>query len=179
MASGPLTSVFSSLMQRTCAYVALFSFGLDAKGLGQTHLNLSYNLIGGPIYQSGALFSFADSPETITFRVGVSFVSADQACANAEAEVGSSTFEEIQATAVGLWNERLKKVEIDIPNTPPNITEMLYTSLYRTSLTPVRLPQWRPVCLTNLQLTQNNATGETQGPFKDTKAYYFDSLYCR
>ncbi|KAF9016825.1 hypothetical protein BDZ89DRAFT_930413, partial [Hymenopellis radicata] len=135
-------------------------YGLDAKGLGQTHLNLSVNLIGGPIYQSGALFSFADNPESLTFRVGVSFVSADQACANAEEEVGHATFDHVLGNAVDLWNERLKKVEIDIPNTPQNITEMLYSSLYRASLTP------------------NNATGETQGAFADTSAYYFDSLYC-
>lgn len=118
----------------------MYSFGLDAKGLGQTHLNLSVNLIGGPIYQSGALFSFADDPESLTFRVGVSFKSADQACANAEEEVGDATFDEVLGNAVDLWNERLKKVEIDIPNTPQNITEMLYSSLYRASLTPVRAP---------------------------------------
>lgn len=27
--------------------------------------------------------------------------------------------------------------------------------------------------------TQNNATGEGQGPFANTTAPYFDSLYCR
>ncbi len=111
---------------------------MDAKGLGQTHLDLSVNLIGGPIYQSGAFFSFADTPEKIQFRVGVSFVSTEQACANAESEIGSSSFDNILARAKALWNEKLSKVEIDIANTPANITEMLYSSLYRASLTPVR-----------------------------------------
>ncbi|KAJ7282859.1 glycoside hydrolase family 92 protein [Mycena rebaudengoi] len=124
-------------------------FGLDAKGLGQTHLNLTLNLIGG-VYQSGALFSYDGNPKQINIRVGVSFVSTDQACANAESEVGSSTFEEIQAQAKALWNEKLSKIEID----------MLYSSLYRASLTP------------------NNATGETQGLFAGTTSFYFDSLYC-
>ncbi|KAK0242060.1 glycoside hydrolase family 92 protein [Armillaria nabsnona] len=135
-------------------------YGMDAKGLGQTHLNLSVNLIGGPIYQSGAFFSFADTPEKIQFRVGVSFVSTEQACANAESEIGSSSFDNILAQAKALWNEKLSKVEIDIANTPANITEMLYSSLYRASLTP------------------NNATGEGQGLFAGTSSYYFDSLYC-
>ncbi|KAH9484970.1 putative secreted glycosidase [Psilocybe cubensis] len=133
--------------------------GLDAKGLGQTHLNLSVNLIGG-VYQSGALFSFDNKPQTVNIRVGVSFRSEDQACANAESEVGDSTFEEIQAAAKALWQEKLSKIEIDVPNTPANVTEMLYSSLYRASLTP------------------NNATGETQGVFADTTSFYFDSLYC-
>ncbi|KAI0063500.1 glycoside hydrolase family 92 protein [Artomyces pyxidatus] len=134
-------------------------YGLDAKGLGQTHLNLSVDLIGG-VYESGALFSFAGEPETVILRVGVSFRSADQACANAESEVGTSTFEEIQAQSVALWNERLSKIEIDVANTPPNVTELLYSSLYRGALTP------------------NNATDETQGVFENTTSFYFDSLYC-
>ncbi|KAJ6521933.1 glycoside hydrolase family 92 protein [Mycena vulgaris] len=135
------------------------SFGLDAKGLGQTHLNLTINLIGG-VYQSGALFSFDGTPKQVNIRVGVSFVSTDQACANAESEVGSASFEEIHAQAKALWNEKLSKIEIDVPNTPPNVTELLYSSLYRSSLTP------------------NNATGETQGLFEGTSSFYFDSLYC-
>jgi putative alpha-1,2-mannosidase len=112
-------------------------FGLDAKGLGQTHLNLSLNLIGG-VYQSGALFSYAGRPKQVNIRVGVSFRSAEQACANAESEIGSSSFDDIVAKAKALWQEKLSKIEIDIGNTPANITEMLYSSLYRASLTPVR-----------------------------------------
>ncbi|KAK7052309.1 glycoside hydrolase family 92 protein [Favolaschia claudopus] len=135
------------------------NFGLDAKGLGQTHLNLTLNLIGG-VYQSGALFSFDNTPAQVNLRVGVSFVSTDQACANAESEVGSSSFEDIHEAAKALWNEKLSKIEIDVPNTPENVTEMLYSSLYRAALTP------------------NNATGETQGLFADTSSFYFDSLYC-
>ncbi|KAJ7105408.1 glycoside hydrolase family 92 protein [Mycena crocata] len=135
------------------------NFGLDAKGLGQTHLNLTLNLIGG-VYQSGALFSFDGNPKQVNIRVGISFVSTDQACANAESEVGSASFEEIEAQAKVLWNEKLSKIEIDVPNTPANVTEMLYSSLYRASLTP------------------NNATGETQGLFAGTSSFYFDSLYC-
>ncbi|KAG5729574.1 hypothetical protein E4T56_gene5159, partial [Termitomyces sp. T112] len=88
------------------------NFGLDAKGLGQTHLNLSINLIGG-VYQSGALFSYdvdqSAKPEII-LRVGVSFASADQACANAESEVGDATFEEVMANAKAQWQEKLNKV---------------------------------------------------------------------
>ncbi|TFK44237.1 glycoside hydrolase family 92 protein [Crucibulum laeve] len=133
--------------------------GLDAKGLGLTHLNLTLNLIGG-IYQSGALFSYEDQSTPINIRVGVSFRSTDQACANAESEIGTASFEDIQGRAKVLWQEKLSKIEIDVPNTPANVTEMLYSSLYRSSLTP------------------NNATGETQGVFADTTHPYFDSLYC-
>ncbi|KAL0956653.1 hypothetical protein HGRIS_002785 [Hohenbuehelia grisea] len=135
------------------------AFGLDAKGPGQTHLNLSLNLIGG-VYESGALFSFANQPKQVNLRVGVSFVSTDQACANAKSEIGSASFDEIHERARTLWNEKLSKIEIDVGGTPANVTEMLYSSLYRASLTP------------------NNATGEAQGLFANTKSFYFDSLYC-
>lgn len=114
------------------------SFGLDAKGQGLTHLNLSIDLIGGNPYQSGALFSFADNPEQVNIRVGVSFVSADQACENAETEVGTSSFEDIMNQSKALWQDKLSRIELDIANTPPNITELFYTSFYRSFLTPVR-----------------------------------------
>jgi putative alpha-1,2-mannosidase len=129
-------------------------------GLGQTHLNLSVNLIGGPPYQSGALFSYANTPSQVNIRVGVSFVSAEQACTNAESEVGSATFEEIRQRSVSLWNEKLGKIEINVGQTDPNVTELLYSSVYRAALTP------------------NNATGEGQGLFANTSSPYFDSLYC-
>ncbi|KAL1694850.1 glycoside hydrolase family 92 protein [Schizophyllum commune] len=139
------------------------NYGLDAKGLHQTHLNLTRSLIGDH-YESGALFSFATPTSTstapqITLRVGVSFVSADQACANAESEIGNKSFDEVWAEARGLWNEKLGRIEIDVGGTPPNVTEMLYSSLYRANLTP------------------NNATGETQGKYAGTSSYYFDSFY--
>lgn len=129
-------------------------------GLGLTHVNLTKNLIGGNPYESGALFSYANNPAEINIRVGVSFVSVEQACANAETEIGNSTFEEIRQQSVDLWNEKLSKLEIDVGSTNPNVTEMLYSSMYRSFLTP------------------NNATGEGQGLFANTTSPYFDSLYC-
>ena len=102
-----------------------------------THLNLSRNLIGGDPYQSGALFSYKNNPETVIIRVGVSFVSTQQACENAENEVGTSSFEDIVNQSKALWQDKLSRIEIDVANTPANVTEMLYSSLYRSFLTPV------------------------------------------
>lgn len=73
----------------------------------------------------------------MNIRVGVSFLSEDQACANAEEEVGNAPFEDILAKAKMLWQEKLSKIEIDVGGTLPNVTEMFYSSLYRASLTPV------------------------------------------
>ena len=87
--------------------------------------------------ESGALFSLAGNPTQATIRVGVSFLSEQQACANAESEIGTAPFDQIQAQSKTLWNERLGRIEIDVSHTPPNVTELLYSSLYRASLTPV------------------------------------------
>jgi len=73
--------------------------GADAKEKGLTSLDLSINLIGSQPYQSGALVSCADDPTEIIIRVGVSFTSAGQACADAELEVGTVTFETIHERA--------------------------------------------------------------------------------
>ena len=67
----------------------------------------------------------------------MSFVSAEQACQNAENEVGTSSFDQIHEQARGLWQEKLSRIELDVANTPANVTEMFYSSLYRSFLTPV------------------------------------------
>ncbi|KAF8502129.1 glycoside hydrolase family 92 protein [Russula emetica] len=128
------------------------SNGLVARGLGETQLRLPGSLIGD-VMESGALFSFTGSPTQVIIRVGVSFLSEEQACANAESEIGTATFDQIQAQSKTLWNERLSRIEIDVPHTPPNVTELLYTSLYRAS-----------------RGARN---------FLGTTSFYFDSLYCR
>jgi putative alpha-1,2-mannosidase len=107
--------------------------GIVTRDLGETHL-----VIGDAI-ESGALFSFAGTPTEVIIRVGISFVSGDQACANAASEIGTATFDEIQAQSKALWNEMLSRIEIVVPRTPPDVTELLYSSLYRASLTPVSL----------------------------------------
>ncbi|KAF8318019.1 glycoside hydrolase family 92 protein [Clavulina sp. PMI_390] len=142
------------------------NYGMDTKEMGLTHLNLSVNLIGSSPYQAGAVVSIlptdydTSKETTVTLRVGVSFVSAGQACANLNEEIGTYSFEDVEAASKALWNEKLGKVEIDIANTHPNVTELLYSSIYRSFLTP------------------NNATGETNGLFAGTTSPYFDSLYC-
>ncbi|ESK84677.1 glycoside hydrolase family 92 protein [Moniliophthora roreri MCA 2997] len=118
----------------------------------------------GDGFEAGALISYKGTPQNITWRVGVSFVSAERACANLDSEVGSSSFKDIVSKSKALWNDKLRKIELDIPNTPENVVEMFYSSLYRSNLTP------------------NNATDEAQGTYSagyaNTTHPYYDSLYC-
>lgn len=134
--SGPAICMHILLVSPHALHLAYVRNGLVAHGLGETSINFETSLIPGAI-EAGALFSFSGSPTQVIIRVGVSFLSEAQACANAESEIGTATFEEIVARSKALWNERLSRIEIDVPHTPPNITELLYSSLYRASLTPV------------------------------------------
>jgi putative alpha-1,2-mannosidase len=154
--------------------------GAVTRSYGQTKLNLPFNGFRG-VVESGALFSFAENPTQVTIRVGVSFVSEEQACNNAESEIGTTTFEDILSQSKALWNETLSRIEIDVPHTPPNVTELLYSSLYRSSLTPVSpfLDPTFSVLSMTCHISKNNATGEAQGQFAGTSSFYFDSLYCR
>ncbi|EGG07512.1 family 92 glycoside hydrolase, partial [Melampsora larici-populina 98AG31] len=110
--------------------------------------------------EAGAVFSYPAGINIINIRVGTSFVSADQACRNAEEEIGERSFDQIREQSVKMWNERLEILEIPLEDTEEDIAVMIYSSMYRSFLTP------------------NNATGETQGLFENTTSPYFDSLYC-
>jgi putative alpha-1,2-mannosidase len=94
-----------------------------------TSINVTRNLIGAQ-YESGALISYKGTPAEIVLRVGISFVSVEQACQNAEEEVGDASFEDIVQRSKDLWNEKLSRVELDVVNTPANVTEMFYTSKF-------------------------------------------------
>ncbi|KAL9938972.1 hypothetical protein V8E36_001785 [Tilletia maclaganii] len=145
-------------------------FGQDAKLVGATHANLTQNSIGSDPIQSGALVAFnpaassskkkskdAANDVQITVRIGLSYVSADQACNNAEEEIGSDwDFDRIKASSRAQWNEKLNRIAIS-PNTSDEVARMFYSSMYRSFLSP------------------NNATLESPFP---TKTTFFDGLYC-
>lgn len=87
---------------------------------------------------TGAIFSFDGTPAQVNIRVGVSFRSTAQACANLETEIGGASFDAIRGAAKALWNDKLSRIELDVANTPADVTELFYSSLYRSNLTPVR-----------------------------------------
>ncbi|KAE8228990.1 hypothetical protein CF326_g6056, partial [Tilletia indica] len=138
-------------------------FGMDTKLVGQTHANLSQNFIGSDPIQSGALVAFSDAPNVgsnsvqVTVRFGLSYVSAKQACANAEEEIGPKwDFDAVEAASRSQWNEKLNRIVLS-PNTTDEVARLFYSSMYRTFLSP------------------NNATLEAPFP---TERSFFDGLYC-
>lgn len=138
-------------------------FGQDTKLEGVSYANLTRNTIGGQPVQTGALVSFSKSPKVkgdsqITLRVGLSYVSTERACQNAEEEVPSWDFDAVRQQSRDRWNDKLSRLEIST-KTNDTIAELLYSSFYRQFLSP------------------NNATLEGQSAFAGTKSPYFDGEF--
>ncbi|TCC12333.1 GH92 family glycosyl hydrolase [Kribbella soli] len=74
-----------------------------------------------------------DVPE-VTLRIATSFIGVDQARHNVYLELEGRSFEEIQAAANAVWNERLQVIRPE-GATPPQL-RTVYGNLYRLNLYP-------------------------------------------
>lgn len=83
--------------------------------------------------QLGALFTFAPAPEgkptVILARAGVSFISTEQACANAEEEIPDFDFDSVQAISRAAWNELLGRVQVDTTNVTTEMVQLFYSAV--------------------------------------------------
>ncbi|KAI8960699.1 glycoside hydrolase family 92 protein [Daldinia sp. FL1419] len=104
----------------------------------------------------GAVFTF-DSKD-VTSRVGVSFISPDQACENVDREIPAGTKREaLEQSAVAAWNKQIlsKVTTTDSSNTTR--LQLLYSSLYHMSIIP------------------SNKTGEN--PLWSSSEPYYDDIF--
>lgn len=87
----------------------------------------------GFISELGALLTFPPSPSgvstTILARVGVSFISTDQACANAEEEIPDFDFDGTVAASQAQWAELLGRVQVDTKGVDNETVELFYSSV--------------------------------------------------
>jgi predicted alpha-1,2-mannosidase len=72
--------------------------------------------------------------DTVTMRMGTSFISVDQAKANLAQEVGDKSFDAVKAEAADIWNKLLGKVEVE-GGTEDQKT-VFYSNFYRASIYP-------------------------------------------
>lgn len=101
----------------------------------------------------------------ISARVGVSFISADQACQNAEREVPEAAtaagevwdFSSVKKAAENAWREKLSVLTIDAGGADKSLVTNFYSAIYRTMMSP------------------QNYTGEN--PLWQSEEPYFDSFY--
>jgi putative alpha-1,2-mannosidase len=82
----------------------------------------------------GALLGFNTSSTesaVLLVRTGVSFISMDQACSNAQNEIPTFDFDGIAASARESWNEVLGHVNVELGNgtDQEDMRELLYSSV--------------------------------------------------
>ena len=84
---------------------------------------------------SGVYFTFDTSKQkTVQYKIGVSYVSVENARQNLEAENTAWDFEAVRRQAENKWDEYLGKIEVEGTN-PDRITQF-YTHLYRVFIHP-------------------------------------------
>lgn len=109
-----------------------------------------------PSGSAGAWIQFEKPPkDEILARVGVSFISREQACRNAEHEIPKFDFAKTMRKAEEAWAEKLSVIEVDETDIDPALLVTFWSGLYRTMLSP------------------QDYTGEN--PLWESKEPYFDS----
>lgn len=79
--------------------------------------------------------NFGDiAQEAVELKVGISFVSVENALLNLEAEVGGKSFDEVRKEAQAQWENELSLIKID--SSDEDIKTVFYTALYRTMIMP-------------------------------------------
>ncbi|KAI1385626.1 glycoside hydrolase family 92 protein [Hypoxylon trugodes] len=121
------------------------------------NLTISRSINGYPL-PGGAFVRFESGDEPVLARVGLSFISTDQACSNAEAEIPDYNFNKTEQTAVDAWKEKLSPITVSAGGVDDSYLINFYSGIYRTMVNP------------------QNYTGEN--PLFNTGEPYFDSFYC-
>lgn len=109
------------------------------------------------ILPAGAWTRFNASTEILA-RVGVSFISVDQACSNAEREIPSFDFPATHSAARDAWTSALDVVSIKPGGANSSLQTVFWSGLYRAMLSP------------------QDYTGEN--PLWSSDEPYYDSYYC-
>lgn len=100
-----------------------------------------------------------NSGNQVLARVGVSFISVDKACSNAESEIPNFDFDGVHAAAQQAWANQLGVIEvIPGPDVDRSLQTIFWSGVYRANLSP------------------QDYTGEN--PLWESSEPYYDSYYC-
>jgi putative alpha-1,2-mannosidase len=120
-------------------------------------LTISRSINGYPL-PGGAFVRFESAAKPVTARVGLSFISSDQACSNAEKEIPNFDFDAVASAATDAWRKKLSPIVVSTGGgVDQNQVKNFYSGIYRTLVNP------------------QNYTGEN--PRWNTGEPYFDSFY--
>lgn len=120
-------------------------------------LSANKDAIVGADTPIGASFDFATKAnQVVEAKVGISFLSAEQAKQNVQQEVPAWNFDAVRAAAIALWNGELAK--LNLVGASDSQRRQLYTAMYHIMLMPT------------------DRTGENPG-WQSSEPYY-DDYYC-
>lgn len=120
-------------------------------------LTISRGINAGPLAGGGFVRFQAPGSTPISARVATSFISSDQACSSAEAEIPDYDFDAAHAAAVKTWQEKLSPISVSTTGVDPSFLTNFYSGIYRTMVNP------------------QNYTGEN--PLWQSAEPYWDSFY--
>ncbi len=136
------TSVTGGWNKQTNSYTVFFYAATDTPAAGSGTWVAeklqpgSRDATGGAKTSAGAWLTFPTRKgQQVRMKVGISFVSVEQARRNAEAEIPGFDFEATRASAVAAWDKALGKVELR--GASDEQAQEFYTALYHTMLMPV------------------------------------------
>ncbi|CAI7579832.1 unnamed protein product [Penicillium bialowiezense] len=120
-------------------------------------LKISRSINGYPL-PGGGFVHYKQATDSVLARVGVSFMSTEQACAHAEAEIPDFNFNATHQAAIDQWTEKMAPIRVSRDNIDGSVLTNFYSGIYRTMINP------------------QNYTGEN--PLWQSSEPYFDSFYC-
>ncbi|KAA8573951.1 hypothetical protein EYC84_005494 [Monilinia fructicola] len=120
-------------------------------------LKISRSINGYPL-PGGAFNRFKSPGDGILARVGVSYISSAQACANAESEIPDFDFAAVQNASEAAWRKKISPIQVSAKGVNSSFLTNFYSGIYRTMVNP------------------QDYTGEN--PLWQSDEPYFDSFYC-
>lgn len=115
----------------------------------QTHVGLRADGNNSPATLSAGTFARFQSPPNniILARVGVSFMSVDQACSNAAREQPDFDFDGTVAAAEDSWRKKLNVISVDADGVSKDLQTVFWSGAYRAMISPQDYtdenPLWR------------------------------------
>ncbi|KAL4963041.1 glycoside hydrolase family 92 protein [Aspergillus stella-maris] len=127
----------------------------DGPDTGKTSVSVSSSASSGGTF---VRFDTIAADDLITARVGVSFMTVEQACSNAEKEQPDFDFDGTVATAETAWRSKMGVIEVDAEGVSDDLQTVFWSGAYRAMISP------------------QDYTGEN--PLWESDEPYYDSFYC-
>ena len=128
----------TGIITGSCVLHAQFSGrydGLPVYFAAKVNRNIEELSINGDATDLKVDINFGDiQDDTVELKMGISFVSNENALLNLETEVGNKSFDDVRKEAQDQWENELSLIKIDSED--EEIKTIFYTALYRTMIMP-------------------------------------------